>query len=102
LFAQKLSGTGGFPLQKNKKEETMTAELILSVLGWCTAINLGILMIWFLFFICSHDWLYRFHTKWFKLSEEKFDSIHYASMAFFKLSVFLLNLVPYLALRIVT
>ena len=79
----------------------MTVEFIRDVLGWCTAINIGLLIVWFLFFICAHDWVYRVHTKWFKLSAEKFDAIHYASMGFFKLSVFLFNLVPYLALRIV-
>jgi hypothetical protein len=39
--------------------------------------------------------------KWFKLTVERFDAIHYAGMAFFKIGIFLLNIVPYLALRIV-
>jgi hypothetical protein len=45
--------------------------------------------------------MYRFHSKWFKISVEKFDDIHYSGMAFFKIAIFLFNLVPYLALRIV-
>ena len=45
--------------------------------------------------------VYKIHTKWFKLSVDKFDGIHYATMAFFKLTVFIFNLFPYLALRIV-
>jgi hypothetical protein len=35
------------------------------------------------------------------LSIEKFDAIHYAGMAYFKIGIFLFHLVPYLALRIV-
>lgn len=40
------------------------------------------------------------HRRWFELSKERFDAIHYAAMTFFKLSVFVFNLVPYLVLRI--
>ena len=79
----------------------MAAETIRDVLGWCTVINLGLLLWWFLFFMLAHDWMYRVHGKWFKLSVEKFDGLHYAGMAFFKICVFVFNLVPYLALRIV-
>jgi hypothetical protein len=79
----------------------MTLEIIRSTLAWATVINLGILLWWFIFISLAHDWTYRFHSKWFKLSEEKFDTIHYAGMALFKIGIFLFNLAPYLALRIV-
>ena len=79
----------------------MTVEMIRDVLAWCTVINIGLLLWWLSFFTLAHDWLYRFHGKWFKLSVERFDAIHYAGMAFFKICIFLFNLVPYLALRIV-
>jgi hypothetical protein len=62
---------------------------------------MGILLWWFLFFALAHDWVYQFHGKWFKLSVDKFDAIHYAGMAFFKICIFLFNIVPYFALRIV-
>ena len=79
----------------------MTVELIRNGLAWCAVLNMGVLLLWFLGFMVAHDWIYRLHGKWFKLSEEKFDTIQYASMGFFKLSILLLNIVPYLALRIV-
>jgi len=50
----------------------------------------------------AHDWTWRLHSRWFNLSVERFDAIHYAGIAYFKLTVFVFNLVPYLALRIVT
>ncbi len=79
----------------------MTAEIVRNVLGWSALINYGVLIVWFLFFILAHNWMYRYHTKFFTLSIEKFDATHYASMAFFKLLVIVFNLVPYIALRIV-
>ena len=79
----------------------MTVEIIRDVLGWCTVINFALLLLWFTFFSLAHDWVYKVHGRWFSLSKENFDAIHYAGMAFFKLCIFLLNFAPYLALRIV-
>ena len=79
----------------------MTVEQIRDVLAWCAVINIGLLLWWFLMFALAHDFVYRLHGKWFKLTVERFDAIHYAGMAFFKIGIFLLNIVPYLALRIV-
>lgn len=79
----------------------MTIDTVCGVLLWCFIINIGLLMWWFLFFTLAHDWVYRFHGKWFKLSVEKFNAIHYAGMAFFKICIFMFNLAPYIALRIV-
>lgn len=79
----------------------MTIDLVRDVLLWCFIINIGILLYWFLFFTLAHDWVYQFHGKWFKLPVEKFDAIHYAGMAFFKICIFVFNIVPYFALCIV-
>ncbi|MGD9014850.1 MAG: hypothetical protein PVI33_02350 [Candidatus Omnitrophota bacterium] len=79
----------------------MTIELIRRALGWCSIINMGLLLWWFLMFTFAHDLVYRWHTKWFKLSVEKFDAIHYTGITFFKLAVFVFNIVPYFALCIV-
>ena len=79
----------------------MTIEMIRETLLWCSIINMGLLLWWFLFFSLAHDWLFRYHSRWFSLSIERFDSIHYIGMAVFKLGIFLFNLVPYIALRIV-
>lgn len=79
----------------------MTVELIRDALGWSAVINYAVLMLWFAGFALAHDWIYRLHGKWFKLSAERFDAVHYAGMAFFKICIFVFNLVPYLSLRIV-
>ena len=80
----------------------MTVELFLGVLGWSAVINLGLLMWWFLWLLFAHDFVYRMHSKWFKISVEKFDAIHYAGIAFYKIIIIAFNLVPYLALQIIT
>ena len=79
----------------------MTLEAVRSTLAWCSVINLGLLIWWWLFFSLAHDWTYRVHSRWFRIPVEKFDATHYTGMAFFKLAILLFNLVPYLSLRIV-
>lgn len=79
----------------------MTLEIIRKALGWCSLINLGLLLWWFLFFILAKDWVYRVHSRWFNIPADKFDAIHYKTMAQFKIGVWVFNLAPYFALRIV-
>lgn len=76
--------------------------MLTAFFGWCVVLNAGVLACWFLFFLLAHDWMYRFHGRFAKLSVETFDSIHYAGMAFYKVGIVLLNLCPFLALLIVT
>jgi hypothetical protein len=79
----------------------MTVYTVRDALLWCFIINMGVLLWWFLMFIFAHNWIYRFHSKWFKISIEQFDFIHYQGMAFYKLAIFFFNLIPFLVLFIV-
>jgi hypothetical protein len=76
----------------------MTITVLKELLLWSAAINYGVLLLWFLLFVAAHDWIYRLHTRWFRLSAETFDAIHYGGMAVYKLGILLLNLVPLAAL----
>ena len=80
----------------------MTPETMRAILGWCSIINIGLLLWWFFVITVLHDWVYKFHSKWFKLSVEKFDEIHYTGIALFKIAVFIFNIVPYFALVIIS
>jgi len=79
----------------------MDVQMVRNAFLWCFIINLGLLLWWFLLFSLARDWVYRVHGRWFNISEERFDSIHYMGMAMFKIAIFMFNLVPYLALLIV-
>jgi len=79
----------------------MELEMIRAFFAWCSVINIVLLIWWVFFLLFAHDWTYRIHSKWFKVSVEQFDAIHYAGMAMFKLGLLMFNLVPYFALRII-
>ena len=78
----------------------MTLETLRALLGWCALINIGILLVWFVFFSLAHDFMYRMHGRLFRISVEKFDELHYLLIAHFNLLAIVFNLVPYLALRL--
>ena len=65
----------------------MTIETVRRVLLSCTLINYGILLVWFFVFMLAHDWLYQLHGRWFQLSVEQFDMLHYAGMSVYKIGV---------------
>src|SRR6266536_6652468 len=75
----------------------MSIDMLRDAFLWCAVINYGVLLVWFLFFILARDFMHRLHGRWFQLSRQQFDIIHYAGMGIFKLGIILLNLVPYVA-----
>lgn len=80
----------------------MTTNEMKEVLLWCVGINYGVLLVWFGVFVYAHEWMYRLHTRWFKLSVETFDALHYAGVSIYKIGIILLNLVPLVALYLST
>ncbi len=78
----------------------MSLEILRNTLGWCALINTALLLLWWLLFVTAHDWIYRLQSRWITIPVERFDAIHYAAMAGFKLAMIFLNLTPYLALSL--
>ena len=78
----------------------MSIELTRHALLWSTIINYGVLLVWFLVFVRAYAWMRHLHGKWFRLSDEQFDALHYAGMSIYKIGILLFNLVPFLALTI--
>lgn len=78
----------------------MSLDQLASLLLACSLLNYAILLVWFAVFSLRHEQLYRLHSRWFRLTPEQFDALHYGAMALHKIGVLLLNLVPWLALRL--
>jgi hypothetical protein len=78
----------------------MSIELTRSCFLWSTVVNYGILLVWFAVLVFAHDWLRYLHGRWFHLSDEHFDALHYRGMAVYKIGIFLFNLVPFLVLTV--
>ncbi len=77
----------------------MTLELIRAALGWAAVLNMALLLLWAGLFIFARPWMCKLHGRWFKLSPEVFDAMHYAGMGLYKIAVWMLLIIPYLVLR---
>jgi hypothetical protein len=80
----------------------MTIEVLNSFLLWCTIINYGILIVWFLVLVFARDSICLLHSRWCRLSSKQFDVLHYGGMSIYKVGIILFNLVPLIALWIAT
>ena len=79
----------------------MTLTMLQALLGWCAVINFGLLMLWFVLYVLAKDWMYRLHSRWFAVSKESYETVHLASMAGYKLAIWIFNLAPYIALHLI-
>ena len=79
----------------------MTLETIRAFFGWCTLVNWGILIIWWVFLMAGRGWIRRVLGGMFGIPQENIGAIHYKMMAYFKAGTILFALTPYIALRIV-
>lgn len=80
----------------------MNITILRDFFMWCTIIN-GSLLI-FSFLVCGYagNWVYKMHSRWFKIPRESFDAILYGFFGAMKILVLMLNLVPYVALVIIS
>ena len=80
----------------------MDLQTLESFFMWCTIINGVIYLEWVLFFIFAPDFVYRMQNRWFPLPRESYNKIIYSLLGIYKLFFIFFNIVPYLALVIIT
>ena len=76
-------------------------QTIREVLGWSTVLNLGVLIFSSIVLVIAGSPIKRLHAKMFGLSEGDLSRAYFQYLAQYKIAILMLNLAPYLALRIV-
>ena len=76
----------------------MNPDTLKTLLLYSLAFNYALLLVWFGVFSLAHDWIYCLHRRWFSLSIDTFDALHYAGMSVYKIGIILLNIAPLVAL----
>ena len=79
----------------------MNIEKLRYLLLWCTILNYGFVIVWFLLVVLVRRPLYAIWGKWFHLSEEQFDRLNFTGMMLYKIGILMFNLAPLIALLIV-
>jgi hypothetical protein len=78
----------------------MSIEILAAFLGWCTVINIVILLVVLLFIWVLHDWFGTISARIFGVSSEQAKATFFQVVQQYRFAIVFLNLVPYLALRI--
>lgn len=77
-------------------------ESLTEFLGWCTLINLGFLLVTSILILAMRTAVSNIHSKMFGLDSMDVLKAYFQYLAHFKIAVIVLNLVPYLALKIMS
>ncbi|MDA9826410.1 hypothetical protein N9B92_03270 [Porticoccaceae bacterium] len=80
---------------------SISIEQLTAFLGWCTLINIGLLLFSTLMIAVVKDFAINIHSKMFNLDPETLPAMYFEYLGRLKLLVIVFNLVPYVALRII-
>ena len=78
----------------------ISIDTVREFFGWCTVLNIGILVIATIFIAFARDTITAIHSKLFKLSDADLSHAYFQFLGQYKLAIYVFNLVPYIALRI--
>ena len=78
----------------------MTMDQLRHFFGWCALFNIGVFILWFLLCVTARPLLMDLSRRYFHVSEEAYDKGMFYGITFYKLSIILFMLTPYLTLRV--
>jgi len=78
----------------------MTMESLTELLGWASALNIVVLMLSTITLIAMRGTIAALHSKLFGLDEKDLGRAYFQYLAQYKIAIIVLNIAPYLALKI--
>ena len=77
-----------------------TIEAAREFFGWCSVINIGLLIFSGIFVVWFGGPISRIHAKMFNLDESNISRTYFQYLAHYEIAIIFFNIVPYFALRI--
>jgi hypothetical protein len=78
----------------------ITIEALTELLGWATVINIVVLLLSTLGVIAMRETIAGIHSKLFGLDEKDLGRAYFQYLAQYKIAIIVLNIAPYIALKI--
>ena len=78
----------------------ITLQQLTELLGWASVVNIGFLLLVFITLTAMKGMYITVHKKMFGMSEDDLSRAYFQYMAQYKIVVFVFNLAPYVALKI--
>ncbi len=79
----------------------MTIETLTKLLGWISVINIAILLFSTLGLVAMREFITKIHSKLSGLDEKDLGRAYFQYLAQYKIAIIVLNISPYLALRVI-
>jgi hypothetical protein len=80
----------------------MNIEMLREFFGWCLVLNAGLLIFTFVVITTLRGFAAEFHAKMFKLEPAQVQLEFYRYLGSYKIAIIVFNLVPYLALSLMS
>ena len=77
-----------------------TIEAMREFLGWCSVINIGLLIFYAIFLVLLRGRISHIYTKMFNLDERDISRACFQYLAQYKIVIIVFNIVPYFTLMI--
>jgi hypothetical protein len=90
---------GGKVAMENSERNDVFLQTLPTILLRSFLFGLAVLLLWFFLYLITPNWMYELNASWFNVGKRDFDLINYFGMGFFKISIILFFLVPYLAIK---
>jgi len=78
----------------------MTIDTLTTFLGWCSIINIGLLLFSTIMMIVIRDFAIKLHSSLFGVNPEELPIIYLQYLGNYKVAIIILNIVPYIALKV--
>ena len=79
-----------------------TIENLATFFGWCSVINIGVLALTSIILLVMKEPISSIHSKLFGVNRENLLSTYFQYLGNYKIAIFILNIVPYISLKIMS
>lgn len=79
-----------------------TIELLREFFGWCSIINIGLILFSTIFLIFLREPISRIHSKFFNLKNDDLSHSYFNFLAHYKIFIIVFNIVPYITFKIMS
>lgn len=77
----------------------MGLDVFLSFLFWNMCIHIFVLFYWIVMILFFKEFVFKIHEKLFSISESEFNRIHYCLIGYYKLTVIIFIIAPFIVLK---
>ncbi len=80
----------------------MSIDQLTQFFGWCSAINIGVLIVSSIALVLLMGPVSKIHSRLMGVQESELPPLYFQYLAHYKIAVLVFNLVPYIALKLIT